>query len=132
MWLVQAKFTVGVSAVLLNESDNVLLVRHRFRENEGWELPGGFIERDEGLEDALRRELYEETGFDVKILSLLSTHVGDSRHVDIRFLARVVKGDLTVDRSEVVEARFFPYSELSKILNRDQVRNIDLALERTK
>ncbi len=36
--LTQAPCTVGVSAVLPNQNDEVLLLRHRFREHLGWEL----------------------------------------------------------------------------------------------
>ncbi len=39
--------------------DKILLVKHK---NRGWELPGGHIEENESIENALKRELYEEAG----------------------------------------------------------------------
>ncbi len=65
-WL--ARFTspsyrVGASAALLNESGELLLVRHTYR--YGWGLPGGSVARRENPADAISRELHEELGVDV-------------------------------------------------------------------
>lgn len=54
-------FFVGIKGVIINE-DKVLLVKAN-RELEGrahWEVPGGRIDDDEAIEQALRRELKEE------------------------------------------------------------------------
>ena len=40
-WTVNGKVIVGVSGALLNEENQVLLLRHRFHNNRIWGLPGG-------------------------------------------------------------------------------------------
>jgi hypothetical protein len=45
MWLTHRTYTVGVSAVLFNDLDEILYLRHRYRERRGCELPGGLIKR---------------------------------------------------------------------------------------
>ena len=52
--------TLGVRGVVIDESGRFLLVRHTYV--PGWMLPGGGVDKGESLEDAVVRELREETG----------------------------------------------------------------------
>ncbi|HET7087006.1 MAG TPA: NUDIX domain-containing protein [Rhizomicrobium sp.] len=52
--------SVGVRALVVNESHQVLLVRHTYR--KGWYMPGGGVDNGEGIFEALSRELREEVG----------------------------------------------------------------------
>jgi ADP-ribose pyrophosphatase YjhB (NUDIX family) len=99
-----------VSTLLTDEEGQFLLFR--VRERPGWELPGGVIAYGEGLEEALRRRLREQTGYEIEIRSLLSARISNRHHLDVRYLARVVSGTLQVDAEAVAEARFVPYREL--------------------
>jgi 8-oxo-dGTP diphosphatase len=128
--LAHPTFTVGVSAVVLNERNEILFLRHWFRESSGWQLPGGLISRNESLEDALRRELREETGYEVEVLSLVSAQADSPRHVGVLYLARVRHGMLSVDRKEIAEARFFARDKFPPDLTEDELRSVFLALAR--
>jgi 8-oxo-dGTP diphosphatase len=63
--LTQPRFAVTVAAVITDERNRVLLLNHVFRPGNGWGVPGGFINKGENLEDALRRELREEIGLEL-------------------------------------------------------------------
>lgn len=99
--------------------DEVLLVRRAARLHGGgkWAVPGGYADRGETITAAARREVLEETGWEVGELSLLRVlddpaRSGDDRQ-NISFvftatgLARVGEPD---DESD--EQRWFPWSAL--------------------
>ncbi|MFF3490098.1 NUDIX domain-containing protein [Streptomyces sp. NPDC002795] len=70
--------TVGVGAILVHDN-HVLLGRHR---HGTLELPGGHVEAGESFEEAVVRELVEETGLrarpeDIALLGTLVDHAGD-------------------------------------------------------
>ncbi|MGC8795194.1 MAG: NUDIX hydrolase [Bryobacteraceae bacterium] len=61
---------VGVGAIVV-DGDRLLLVQRGSPPHQGqWSLPGGLLEAGERLEDAVKREVREETGLEVEVLSL--------------------------------------------------------------
>ena len=104
---------VTVDLVIVSQDDDprILLIRRKNDPFAGmWALPGGFIEIDESLEDAARRELHEETGVQVERLEQLHTF-GDpgrdprGRTISVVYLAVVdaaaVKPQAQDDAAEV-------------------------------
>ena len=70
---------VGVGIVVL-DGDRVLLVRRGKPPRKGlWSIPGGIQEVGESVFEAARREVQEETGLEVEILSLLDV-IDSIRH----------------------------------------------------
>ena len=69
---------VAVDAIVFgyNKEDgvSVLLVKKKYDPFKGyWAIPGGFVLNEESLEDAVKRELQEETGLKIKFLEQLYT-----------------------------------------------------------
>ena len=64
-----ARPIVGVGAVILTSDPvGVVLIKRRYEPLAGrWSLPGGTVEVGESLEQALVREIVEETGLDVEV-----------------------------------------------------------------
>ncbi len=75
---------VAAYAVIVEEVDGreqVLLTWYNGegRHEPGWSLPGGGVDYDESLEDAVAREVYEEAGFRVEVGAPLTTQAWGHR-----------------------------------------------------
>jgi ADP-ribose pyrophosphatase YjhB (NUDIX family) len=121
----QYDFTVGFFIVF---DKKVLLVNHpRY---DMWLCPGGHIELDEDPEEALFREIKEETGLDVEIISskpdlvipgtkyiympaYISVHDANPphRHIGMTYYARA-KSSANLKSDEHSEAKWFSVTEL--------------------
>ncbi len=70
----------GVGAVL-HKGHKVLLIKRKYPPNEGhWALPGGLVELGESVQDAVVREVKEETGISVRLEGLLD--ISTDIHLD--------------------------------------------------
>ena len=79
---------IAVDAIVFgyaNNKLNVLLIKQKFGELKNqWALVGGFVKDNETLNDAVNRELQEETGIKINYLEQLYTF-GDNNERDPRF-----------------------------------------------
>ena len=89
----------------------VVLARHRFGAPQ-WRLLGGFIKRDEALQDALRREVAEETGLEIEVGPLLEANTGHRwSRVEVIYAYRIVGGRVALSE-ELLELREFAAGQL--------------------
>ena len=89
---------VSVAGLVRNDKDEILLLESPKR---GWEYPGGMVEPGEALQDALIREIKEETGADVEITGFIGVCKNIQKDVvNIDFSCKYLGGELvTSDES---------------------------------
>ena len=107
---IQPKFTVSVTGLVTNDKGEVLLLDHFLRPRSGWGPPGGFVERGEQPEAALRREIKEETTLDLAHVRLVRARTF-KRHIEIIYTARAVGEARAVSR----EIRSLQWFEIDSV-----------------
>jgi mutator protein MutT len=120
MRVMHTRFTVTAGAIVFNDAGQVLLLKHRFRAGSGWGLPGGFLEAGEQPVDALRRELREEIGMEVKDVEVFAARsFRKPRQVEVLFRCRA-NGVAEPRNMEVERAEWFSLRSLPEGLPKDQ------------
>lgn len=102
---------MGVRTVML-QNNEVWLVRHTYL--PGWFLPGGGLKRNETLEQAARREAFEETGavlMGMTLMGAFSNFIQWKTDHTVVFLCKDFKITGKPD-GEIAEIRTFPLDEL--------------------
>ena len=94
-------FRIGVFALIFNDEKQILL-GHR-RDIDWWNLPGGGMETGETVDEALCREVREETGLEVKIERLVGIY---SKPQKQEVVCQVIGGTLQ-STEETRESRYF-------------------------
>ncbi|CAA9517539.1 MAG: hypothetical protein AVDCRST_MAG85-2708 [uncultured Solirubrobacteraceae bacterium] len=100
----------GCMVLLSDDLGRVLLVRHTYGDRQAWELPGGWVERDEDPVEAARRETREELGADVVDWERVGAVDGlwhFKREQLSYYAARWPGGEPRVDPVEIAEAAWF-------------------------
>ena len=128
VWLIGQKFLVGIVGIVLNEDNQILLLEHSYRNEYPWGLPSGWLEKGEQPTDALKREILEETGFDVEIIKQLEQFADpDYARLDLIYLCKVTGGEFTKS-DEILSAKFFSKENLPRLIPH-QVSLINASLE---
>lgn len=103
--------------VLIRRGDSILLARHHNSPARFFTALAGFVEAGESVEDAIHREVHEEVGLKVRDLRYFGSQPWPFPHsLMIAYTAEFESGDITVDATEIAEARWFgPDDELPAI-----------------
>ena len=101
---------------IVKENKILLIKRKNNPFKNKWALPGGFVEYNEKVEDAVVREVLEETGLKTKIIDLIGIYSDPNRDprghtVTVVYLLKIENGKIKVG-DDAVDARFFYIADL--------------------
>jgi mutator protein MutT len=122
---------VGVGAVILNERQEVLLLKRRQDLDSGsWTIPGGAVELFETCHEAIKRECREEVGVNIEIERFLTVvdHIvaGVAHWVSVEYLVRIAAGEpRNADAIENEELRWFSLEALPARLTQPSREALD-------
>lgn len=119
--------TLGVRAIVLDDRDRVLLVRHTYV--NGWYLPGGGVKRRETPAESALRELREETAVIATAPPQLLGAYGSFRrqHSDyvLVYVVRDWRRETWRPNLEIAECAFFPLDGLPEGVSPATVRRLE-------
>lgn len=129
----------AVAALIHNTKDGTVLIVEQFRyptfhKTGGWlfETPAGKIDGDEYPEEAVRREVDEETGFEVANVQRISTFYvspgGTSERIHLFYIPvspedEKSQGGGLIEHSEYIRRHFIPVSEAFEMVQRGLIHD---------
>src|SRR6266571_1482135 len=119
------QFRIGVYALIFDEGR--VLLAHR-RDIDWWNLPGGGMEVGETVDEAMRREVLEETGLEVEVERVVGVYSKPQKQeIVLTFRCRVIGGTLCATE-ESSECRYFSSDVLPRNLLPKHRQRIEDAL----
>jgi len=119
---------VGVLPFL--DADHVVMVRqyrYVFGENHRWEMPTGGVKPGESLEEAARREMREEVGYDAQELQLVSTYYTSKsimHEIGHLFIGRgLAQVQAVPDETEFLEVAILPFDQVLQMVIKSEIRD---------
>lgn len=108
---------LAVAGIVVAEDGKWLVVKKRYGGLKGkWSFPAGFVEANETVDEAVAREILEETGITVKIEGLVGVRSGviKDKISDnmLLFLCTPLNNDVVYQDSELSDAAFKTLEEL--------------------
>jgi ADP-ribose pyrophosphatase YjhB (NUDIX family) len=116
-------FSIGCGGVVIRDG-KALLIRRGHEPGRGWwQIPGGYVEHDEVITDAVEREVLEEAGVTAKVVDVLGLRHsvggqgsigGPSSNVYIFFRLEPISGEPHGDDNEITGAGYFTIEEIAQ------------------
>ncbi|WP_328475036.1 NAD(+) diphosphatase [Actinoplanes sp. NBC_00393] len=114
LWFPRIEPAVIMLVEAPDDPPRCLLARHRGAAPDGYSTLAGFVEIGESLEDAVRRELAEEVGVQVRSIQYVASQAWPfPAGIMLGFRAVADDDRAVVDGDEISEARWFTRSELA-------------------
>jgi 8-oxo-dGTP pyrophosphatase MutT (NUDIX family) len=113
LYCMNKKYIVGVLALVTDGSGRVLLFKHSYFAQAPWGIPGGAAKRED-LEEAVRREIGEESQYSIKVDHNVGVAQWNRRRIDFLFACSIDGGQFR-RCEEVVDYDYFYLDQLPEM-----------------
>jgi 8-oxo-dGTP diphosphatase len=117
-----SKIFVTVDVVVINKKTQEILLIKRLNEpfKDSWALPGGFVDENEDLEQAARRELFEETNIESGKMQQIGTfgkpHRDPRGHmVSVAYHTYLIENQIVQAKDDAKELKWFSIKKLPEL-----------------
>ena len=102
--------------VLVSKGDELLLARHKNRNDDVYSCLAGFVETGETIEQTVRREVFEEVGIKIKDVRYVGSQSWPfPDQLMLAFRAEYESGEITNQEDELKDAAWFSRDKLPKV-----------------
>lgn len=123
-WEESVEWVGIVAGCVIRKDGKYLLVQEKQAKVYGlWNIPAGYVDKGETVEQAAIREVKEESGFDVKLGSKVGIyHEGVGKPVKHVFKGEIVGGELGVQEDEILSAGWLTCQEVTSLDKEGRLR----------
>lgn len=123
--VIRPLFQVFIAGVIFDHENKILLVKSTYQRFHPWGLPGGSLEYGESPEEAVKREVWEETGLIVEIKRFLLVKTWSPDRVGMYYLCETIGGEIH-PTDEVSEVGYFSLDDLPdvRVLDVDMIKQL--------
>ena len=117
-----SKIFVTVDVLVINKKTEEILLIKRLNEpfKDCWALPGGFVDENEDLEEAARRELFEETNIETDEMTQIGTFGKPYRDprghmISVAYQTNLIENQKVKAKDDAKEVKWFSIKDLPEL-----------------
>ena len=119
---------------VIKKDNKYLLVQEAQEKCRGkWNIPAGHLDPNETILEGAKREIFEESGFNVELTGILSISnrvLPDDEFIGVIFSTEITGGEIRIDPREILDIKWFTYDEILNM--RDDLRSDDFIIAAIK
>lgn len=110
-----------IVGVCIKKDGKILMVQEAKKKvYKMWNFPMGHLDDGETIFEGAKREVREETGYEVELTSLISIqNYPNKENIKITFNANIIAGDISYDTNEVLDIKWISIEELENMTSKE-------------
>lgn len=117
-----SKIFVTVDVLVINKKTDEILLIKRLNEpyKNCWALPGGFVDENEDLDQAARRELFEETNIETNEMIQIGAFGTPNRDprghmISVAYQTNLIENQIVKAKDDAKETKWFLINDLPEL-----------------